>query len=98
MSAFEVLMILCFGFAWPVNLYNSIRTHSTKGKNLLFLAMIVLAYIFGILHKLVYARDPAIWFYLLNTGMVLADVGMYFRNRKREIQEGVADNYRQVLV
>lgn len=98
MSVFEVLMIVCFGFAWPVNLYNSIRTRSTKGKNLLFLGMIVLAYVFGILHKLVYSRDPAIYFYLLNTCMVLADVVLYFVNRRREIKKGLADNYRNVLV
>ena len=37
-------MIICFGFAWPVNVYNSLRTGSTKGKNLLFLSMICLLY------------------------------------------------------
>lgn len=97
MSVFEVLMIVCFGFAWPVNVYNSLHTHSTKGKNLLFLFMIVLAYVFGILHKLTFSRDPALWFYLFNAAMVLADVALYFHNRRREIRAGKAHSYVQVL-
>lgn len=97
MSVFEVLMIVCFGFAWPINLYNSIRTRSTKGKNLLFLGMILLAYVFGILHKLTYSRDPAVYFYLLNTCMVLGDILMYFLNRRAEIKKGLINNYRKVL-
>ena len=97
MSMFEVLMILCFGFAWPINLYNSVRSHSTRGKNLLFLGMIILAYVFGILHKLTYARDPAIWFYLLNAAMVVADVIAYFINRTREIRQGITKDYFSVL-
>lgn len=36
MSILEVLMIVCFGVAWPINLYNSFKSKSTKGKNLLF--------------------------------------------------------------
>ena len=97
MSICEVLMIVCFGFAWPVNVYNSLRTGSTKGKNLLFLSMIVLAYVFGILHKLTFSRDPALWFYLFNAAMVSADVALYFRNRRREIADGRARGYTQVL-
>ena len=52
MSILEVLMIVCFGVAWPINLYNSFKSKSTKGKNLLFMSFIVLAYVFGILNKL----------------------------------------------
>lgn len=97
MPIFEILMIICFGFAWPINLYNSIRTRSTKGKNLLFQCMIVLAYFFGVVHKIFFSQDIAIYFYLLNTCMVLADLALYFRNRYREIQNGLAKTYTQVL-
>ena len=97
MSIFEVLMIICFGFAWPLNVYNSLRIRSTKGKNLLFLSMILLAYVFGILHKLTYSRDPALYFYLFNAAMVLADYILYFINRKKEIARGTAARYLQVI-
>ena len=97
MSMLEVLMIVCFGVAWPINLYNSLRNRSTKGKNLLFMSFIVLAYIFGILNKLLVSVDGAIWFYLLNEIMVVADFILYFVNRRREIREGICKSYTEVL-
>ena len=78
MSILEVLMIVCFGLAWPINLYNSWKSKSTKGKNLLFMSFIVLAYVFGILNKLLVSVDNAIYFYCLNEFMVLADYILYF--------------------
>lgn len=97
MSILEVLMIVCFGIAWPINLYNSWKSRSTKGKNLLFMSFIVLAYIFGILNKLFISVDAAIYFYCLNEAMVLADFALYFINRRREIKIGICRNYRQAL-
>ncbi len=96
MSVLEVLMILCFGAAWPINLMNSVKNRSTKGKNLLFMSFIVLAYVFGILNKLLVSVDGAVWFYLLNETMVLADYILYFANRKREIEQGVCRSYTEV--
>lgn len=97
MSILEVLMIVSFGIAWPVNLYNSCKSKSTKGKNLLFMSFIVLAYVFGILNKLFISVDAAIYFYCLNEAMVLADYALYFANRKREIKDGICSNYWQAL-
>ena len=97
MSVLEVLMIVCFGLAWPINLYNSWKSRSTKGKNLLFMSFIVLAYIFGILNKLLVSVDGAVYFYLLNEAMVLADYLLYFVNRRKEIRQGVGASYTRVL-
>lgn len=97
MPVFEILMIVCFGIAWPINLVNSLRSHSTRGKNLLFESLIVLAYVFGIIHKLFYSRDVAIWFYLFNACMVTADLIVYFFNRRQEIRQGLIGGYAQVL-
>ena len=96
MSILEVLMIVCFGVAWPINLYNSFKSKSTKGKNLLFMSFIVLAYVFGILNKLFVSVDAALYFYILNEAMVLADYILYFVNRHREIQNGICKNYYNV--
>ena len=90
-------MIVCFGLAWPLNLYNSWKSRSTKGKNLLFMSFIVLAYIFGILNKLFISVDGAIYFYLLNEAMVLADYILYFINRNKEIRQGLCASYTCVL-
>ena len=81
MSVLEVLMIVCFGLAWPINLYNSWKSRSTKGKNLLFMSFIVLAYIFGILNKLLVSVDGAV----------------YFLNRRKEIRQGICSSYTRVL-
>lgn len=97
MSVLEVLMIVCFGLAWPINLYNSWKSRSTKGKNLLFMSFIVLAYIFGILNKLLVSVDGAVYFYLLNEAMVLADYLLYFVNRRKEIRQGIFSSYTRVL-
>ena len=83
MSVLEVLMIVFFGLAWPINLYNSWKSRSTKGNNLLFMSFIGLAYIFGILNKLLVSVDGAVYFYLLNEAMVLADYLLYFVNRRK---------------
>ncbi len=97
MSILEALMIICFGVAWPINLYNSVKSRSTKGKNLLFMSFIVLAYIFGILNKLFVSVDSAIYFYLLNELMVVADFILYFINRRKEIRSGICRSYFEVL-
>ena len=67
-----------------------------KGKNLLFMSFIVLAYVFGILNKLFVSVDAAVYFYILNEAMVLADYILYFVNRHSEIQNGICKNYYNV--
>lgn len=81
MSIFEALMLLCFGAAWPVNIYKSIKTASAKGKSPFFLVIVILGYIFGITNKLLYSRDIVMYLYILNLLMVSADLLLYFRNR-----------------
>lgn len=84
MSIFEAGMLICFGCAWPVNIYKSITSGSTKGKSLYFMLIVELGYIFGVIHKLLYSRDIVLFLYILNFAMVLVDIALYFRNRRRE--------------
>ena len=42
--------------------------------------MILIGYLSGILHKLLYSFDRVIYLYILNGLMVLADVALYVRN------------------
>ncbi len=78
-------MLLCFGASWPISVYKSFKTRSTKGKSLLFLVLIDIGYIAGISRKL-YMRDYeyTLAFYILNFLMVLLDICLYFINRSRE--------------
>jgi len=90
MSMFEAGMLICFGLAWPVNIANSLKTRSAKGKSVFFLYVIELGYVFGITHKLLYSRDLVMALYILNFTMVLVDICLYYRNlrldRAREQQ------------
>ena len=84
MSIFEILMLVCFGAAWPVSIWKSIQSKSTKGKSLLFMFIIITGYLAGMLHKILYDFDPVFYLYLFNLLMVAADVVLYFFNMKLE--------------
>ncbi|MBQ4145409.1 MAG: hypothetical protein IJD36_02160 [Clostridia bacterium] len=79
---FEILMIVSFGFSWPLNVIKSYKSRTTKGKSLFFLLLIFVGYIFGITSKLL--LDSFKWyvmfFYVLNLIMVGADLLLYIRN------------------
>jgi|GEM_PF-227868 len=59
-SFFEAVMLICFGLAWPLNIIKSLRTKSTQGKSVLFLIVILIGYVAGITHKLLYSRNIAL--------------------------------------
>ena len=84
MSHFEIIMLICFGAAWPFSIYRSWKSHSTKGKSLLFMIIVMIGYIAGVLHKLVFDHDLVIYLYGLNFLMVAVDVALYLRNRAGE--------------
>lgn len=81
MSVFEALMLLCFGAAWPVSIYKSVKTASAEGKSPFFLTIVLIGYVAGIINKLLYSRDVVMYLYILNFVMVFADLLLYFRNR-----------------
>jgi len=81
MSIFEIIMLLCFGFAWPFSIYKSYKSRSVEGKSLLFLVIVFVGYISGILHKINYNFDNVIYLYILNAIMVGIDILLYMRNK-----------------
>jgi hypothetical protein len=80
MSLFEIIMLLCFGAAWPVSLWKSWTSRTNSGKSVVFLFVIVVGYAAGIVHKLLNSRDPVTFLYALNMAMVSADIALWFRN------------------
>jgi hypothetical protein len=82
MSIFEIGMLVCFGFAWPANIVKSLKSKTAKGKSLMFLIVVLIGYICGITHKLIYNRDIVIVLYIINFLMVLFDTFLYFKNKK----------------
>ena len=49
----EIVMLLCFGASWPMNVIKSWNARTTKGKSLAFLLLISIGYVFGIAGKLI---------------------------------------------
>ncbi len=84
MSVFEIIMLLCFGMAWPFSIYKSYTSRQTKGKSVAFLLVVVVGYISGIIHKLLFSRDFVVFLYMLNLLMVSTDIMLYFRNKRLE--------------
>ncbi|NLU52766.1 MAG: hypothetical protein GXX10_07880 [Clostridiaceae bacterium] len=82
MSIFESMMLICFGIAWPINIYKSLKARTAKGKSLWFLIVVVIGYISGIIHKLLYSFDIVLALYVLNLIMVTIDMSLFFRNRR----------------
>lgn len=84
MSIFEALMLICFGAAWPFSIVKSYHTKQNGSKSLIFLVVLFCGYLMGITHKLLYSRDPVIFLYALNGGMVFVDMMLFLRNRRLE--------------
>lgn len=84
-------MLLCFAFAWPFSIYKLYKTKSTKGKSILFSAVVMLGYVFGIANKFVNDDvNYVVFFYFFDLGLVLIDSLLYFRNLHYENTVSVA--------
>ncbi len=97
MSEFlEIIMIVCFGFSWPMNVLKSYKARTTKGKSLGFLLLIFFGYIAGITSKFLneaYMIEFAskwyvLFFYFLNWFMVGCDLIIYVRNKRLDKMSG----------
>lgn len=82
MSIFEIIMLICFGAAWPVSIYKTYTSKSTAGKSVIFLIVIMVGYVAGIIHKFFYSQDWVIFLYMLNLTMVFTDTMLFLRNSR----------------
>lgn len=82
MSIFEIIMLLCFGAAWPISIYKSLKSRSVSGKSVIFLYVIMIGYVAGIVNKLVYNMDWVILLYGINLIMVFTDTLLYYKNSR----------------
>ncbi len=87
MSIFEIIMLVCFGMAWPFSIYKSYKTRAVGSKSFIFLAALLVGYLSGILHKLFFSFDGVIFLYALNGTMVAIDMALYVRNKLYYVKE-----------
>lgn len=86
----EIAMIVSFGASWPMNVIKSYKARTAKGKSIAFLYLIFFGYIAGIASKFVNGEYMShigqkwyvLFFYFLNLIMVVADLLLYYRNKK----------------
>jgi hypothetical protein len=90
-SVFEIAMLVCFGAAWPVSIYKSLKTRAVAGKSLFFLVIVLVGYLAGILHKIVFHYDLVVFLYGLNALMVGFDIALYLRNRLYHVRKSLAE-------
>lgn len=90
MKLFELAMLLCFGASWPMSIYRSYCSRTTGGKSIFFLWLVLFGYFSGILYKTSTGFDYVSYFYIANTLMVMADIALYYRNRRLD-RENLSD-------
>jgi len=84
-SVFESIMLVCFGLSWPISVWKSWTSKSTKGKSIVFTAAILVGYIFGIMGKILNQNiNYVLALYLINVIFVTIDFCLYFVNKRHE--------------
>ena len=83
MSIFEIVMLVCFGASWPFSVYRTYRSKSSHGKSLCFLTLVLIGYVSGSLHKILFNYDNVTYLYIFNGLLVLTDLILSARYRLR---------------
>ena len=80
-SILETVMLVCFGFSWPLNVLKAYKAKTAKGTSLPFIMLIIIGYIAGISAKLISGQvNYVLIAYILNLAIVFLNVIIYFRN------------------
>jgi len=88
-QVFEAGMLVCFGFAWPIDILRTLRTRRVEGKSIAFMGLILLGYLCGMAAKCLRACGGGGWpetvtlLYAVNALMVTADIALVLHFRRR---------------
>ena len=84
-TVLESIMLICFGLSWPVSVYKSVTSKTTKGKSLLFILALIIGYVAGIAGKILGGQlNYVLALYIVNLAFVCVDLALYFVNKRRE--------------
>ena len=87
-TVFESIMLICFGLSWPISVYKSVKSRSTRGNSVLFTFAIIVGYLAGITSKIIGKNyNYVLVLYLINLAFVSIDLALYYVNKKRERTE-----------
>lgn len=77
----ETIMLVCFGFSWPINLIKAYKARTAKSTSLPFVLLIIAGYLAGISAKIIMGNiNYVLVAYLLNLAIVSLNLVVYFRN------------------
>lgn len=80
-SILETVMLVCFGFSWPLNVIKAYKAKTAKGTSLPFVLLIITGYIAGISAKIISGQiNYVLIAYILNLAIVSLNLIVYFRN------------------
>ncbi|MBQ7783146.1 MAG: hypothetical protein IJ368_04175 [Oscillospiraceae bacterium] len=81
-SFLETVMLVCFGFSWPLNVIKAVKARTAKNMSLPFIVLIIAGYIAGITAKLLSGQITYVLAaYFINLAIVAVNLAVYFRNR-----------------
>lgn len=80
-AVFETVMLICFGFSWPLNVIKAYRSRTAKGMSLPFIVLIITGYVAGIIAKIMnHQTNFVLAVYIINLCIVMTNVAVYIRN------------------
>ncbi len=91
---FEVIMLICFGLSWPINIRKAWIGRTAKGTSVVFYFFILIGYIAGLISKAIKMNAGIstpwyVWFfYVLNSLMVTCGILIWFRNKRFDTHQG----------
>ena len=94
---FEALMLVCFGFSWPLNVIKAYKARTAKGTSLAFIFLIITGYLAGITAKFInHQFNYVLAVYFLNLAIVMMNVLVYIRNKGLD-KKAAAKNQIQII-
>lgn len=98
-SIWEVLMLVCFACSWPVSIVKALRTKIVIGKSPFFMIIIIIGYIFGIIHKIINDPDLVTFLWAFNMLLVSIDLCLYFyyiKKNKRNMENNLSSMVKKI--
>lgn len=85
----EAVMLICFGFSWPINAVKNYKAKTAKSMSLPFMSLTLTGYFVGIAAKFVKIADTGEFTYVLiayfiNVISVSINIALYFVNRRHD--------------
>lgn len=87
----ETIMLVCFGFSWPITVVKNIKSKTAKSMSLGFILLIIVGYIAGILAKVqMHLFNYVLLIYIINLIIVSINLLVYFINKQYDRQRSEA--------